>query len=189
MEPEETRDHWNCPFFRYCWDSGMSRLPTIGNCPECAPQKRSVFKRLGPITPQHEKAESLRNRAFEGEEEDKCHRPRWCPDGLSRSQKRRIQRLRTLEEAEAQYLEVLRKARPDLASKIRQPGETEPRPRKKEWRPKQGKADEGASAGYPKQRKADEGASAGVNMVFVLPGEFHGPSLEEAPVAQLDLGP
>ena len=26
-------------------------------------------------------------------------------------------------------------------------------------------------------------------MVFVLPAEFHAPSLEEAPVAQLDLGP
>jgi hypothetical protein len=25
---EDTRDHWHCPFFKYCWDSGMSRLPT-----------------------------------------------------------------------------------------------------------------------------------------------------------------
>jgi hypothetical protein len=21
---EDARDHWRCPFFRYCWDSGMS---------------------------------------------------------------------------------------------------------------------------------------------------------------------
>jgi hypothetical protein len=21
---EDTRDHWHCPFFKYCWDSGMS---------------------------------------------------------------------------------------------------------------------------------------------------------------------
>jgi hypothetical protein len=21
---EGTRDHWHCPFFKYCWDSGMS---------------------------------------------------------------------------------------------------------------------------------------------------------------------
>jgi hypothetical protein len=21
---EDARDHWHCPFFRYCWDSGMS---------------------------------------------------------------------------------------------------------------------------------------------------------------------
>jgi hypothetical protein len=27
--------HWDCPFFKYCWDAGMSRLPTVDNCPEC----------------------------------------------------------------------------------------------------------------------------------------------------------
>jgi hypothetical protein len=169
---EDTRDHWHCPFFRYCWDSGMSRLPTIDNCPECTSHKRSVFERLGP---RQEKAESSRNRTFEEEEDDKYHRPRWCPDGLSRSQKRRVQKLRTLEEVEAQYLEVLRKTRPDLATKIRYPREAEPRRHRKEWR--------------PKQKEADEGASADVNMVFVLPAEFNAPSHEEAPVAQLDLGP
>jgi hypothetical protein len=21
---EDTRDHWHCPFFKFCWDSGMS---------------------------------------------------------------------------------------------------------------------------------------------------------------------
>ena len=26
------RDHWHCPFFRYCWNSGMSRLSTIDDC-------------------------------------------------------------------------------------------------------------------------------------------------------------
>ena len=29
-EQEDADKHWNCPFFRYCWNSGMSRLPTIG---------------------------------------------------------------------------------------------------------------------------------------------------------------
>jgi hypothetical protein len=43
------------------------------------------------------------------EEEDKYHHPRWCPDGLNRSQKRKVQRLRSLEEAEAKYIESLRK--------------------------------------------------------------------------------
>ena len=81
----------------------------------------------------------------------------------------------TLEEVEAQYVEVLRKARPDLASKIRQPREAGSCPQKKEWR--------------PKKKKADEEASARVNMVFVLPAEFNAPTLEEALVAQLDLGP
>jgi hypothetical protein len=32
---EDTRDHWHCPFFRYCWDSGMKRLLTLEDCPEC----------------------------------------------------------------------------------------------------------------------------------------------------------
>ncbi|KAK1626763.1 hypothetical protein QYE76_001078 [Lolium multiflorum] len=34
--------HWDCPFFRHCWDSGMSRLPTIGNCPECKQKKETA---------------------------------------------------------------------------------------------------------------------------------------------------
>jgi hypothetical protein len=119
----DMRDHWHCPFFKYCWNSGTSRLPTIGNCPECRPRKCdagevSVFQRLGPIPPQDEKAESSHWGDFKDEEEDKYHRPRWCPDGLSRSQKRRVQRLCSLEEAEAQYLEVLRKARPVLVVKV-----------------------------------------------------------------------
>jgi hypothetical protein len=29
---EDARDHWHCPFFRYCWDSDMSRLPTTRDC-------------------------------------------------------------------------------------------------------------------------------------------------------------
>ena len=53
------------------------------------------------------------------EEEDWYHRPRWCPDGLNHSQKRIVQLLRNLEEAEARYLDVLRKARPDLAEQVR----------------------------------------------------------------------
>jgi hypothetical protein len=83
----------------------MSRLPTINNCLECGPQKHdakgvSVFQCLGPMPPQDKQAKSSRGENFE-EEEDKYHRPRWCLDGLSRPQKHRIQRLCTLEEAEA----------------------------------------------------------------------------------------
>jgi hypothetical protein len=108
---EDTRDHWYCPFFRYYWNSGMSQLPTINNCPECGPQKHdakgvSVFQRLAPMPPQDKQAKLSHGENFEEEEEDKYHRPRWCPDGLSHSQKRMIQRLCTLEEAEAQYLEM-----------------------------------------------------------------------------------
>jgi hypothetical protein len=96
------------------------------------------------------------------------------PDGLSHSQKRRVQRLRSLEEAEAQYLEMLRKARPDLAVKVHCTQEKESCPRK-EWR--------------PKPTKADGTTSAGTNMVFILPLEFYAPERKELPVAQLDFGP
>ncbi|KAK1603643.1 hypothetical protein QYE76_027316, partial [Lolium multiflorum] len=185
-ERDDEDRHWDCPFFRHCWDSGMSRLPTIGNCPECNQKKKeaanvSVFKRLGPLPPQSKRAESPRLEGLEDsedegeEEEDRYHRPRWCPDGLSRSQKRRVQRLHGLEEAERLYLHTLRKARPDLAAKVQRTLEKEGRPRKMEWR--------------PKQRKADDDTSAGTNMVFILPSEFNAPGLDEAPVAQLDCGP
>jgi hypothetical protein len=46
---EDTRDHWHCPFFKYCWDSGISRLPTTKDCLEYGSRKRdaegvSVFR-------------------------------------------------------------------------------------------------------------------------------------------------
>jgi hypothetical protein len=69
------------------------------------------------MPPQDKQARPSRKENFE-EEEDMYHRSCWCPDGLSRSQKRRVQRLCNLEEAEAQYLEMLRKARPDLEVKV-----------------------------------------------------------------------
>src|SRR5215217_91796 len=159
----------------------MSRLPTIENCPECKQKRKgtnevSVFERLGPLPPQNKRAESSQDEDFEeSEEEDRYHRPRWCPDGLSHSQKRRVQRLRNWEEAEVQYLYTLRKARPDLAVKIQQTLETEARPPKKVWR--------------PKQTKADAETSADTNMVFILPSEFRAPSDEEVSVAQFDCGP
>jgi hypothetical protein len=86
-----------------------------------------------------------------------------------------VQRLRSLEEAEAQYLEILRKARPDLAEKVHHPQKVEMSSSKKVWR--------------PKKSKADVKTSADAHMVFVLPAEFDAPSQEEVLVAQLDLGP
>ena len=104
----------------------MSRLPTIDDCLECRPWGRqpgetSVFQRLGPKTRHNDHVERPSRDDFEVEEEDKYHRPWWCPNGLNRSQKRRVQRLRNLEEAEAKYLDVLRKARPDLAEQVKRP--------------------------------------------------------------------
>jgi predicted Zn-ribbon and HTH transcriptional regulator len=45
---EDSRDHWHCSFFKHCWNSGMSQLPIVSNCPECRPRwhdprKVSVF--------------------------------------------------------------------------------------------------------------------------------------------------
>jgi hypothetical protein len=174
---EDTRDHWHFPFFKYCWNSGMTRLPTINNCLKCGPRKHdakgvSVFQHLGSMPPQDKQTKSSHGENFE--EEDKYHRPRWCPDGLSRSQKHRIQRLCTLEEAETQYLEMLRKACPNLAVHVHCTQKNESHPRKKEWR--------------PKPTKADGTTSAGPNMVFVLPPEFYAPDRKELPVARLDFG-
>jgi hypothetical protein len=83
--------------------------------------------------------------------------------------------LRSLEEAEAKYLEILRKTHPDLADKVHYTQKRESRPPRKEWR--------------PRSTKADAKTSADAHMVFVLPVEFHARGREELSVAQLDLGP
>jgi hypothetical protein len=120
---EDTRDHWHCRFFKFCWVSGMSRLPFVNDCSECRSWKRDaegilVFRHLGPVPPQHEQAKPPCKKEDFEEEEEKYHQLRWCPDGLNHSQKYRVQRLRSLEEAEAKYLVMLRKACPDLADKV-----------------------------------------------------------------------
>jgi hypothetical protein len=125
------------------------------------------------MPPQDKRAKPSREENFEGGE-DKYHQLHWCPDGLSRSKKRRVQRLHNLEEAEGQYLEMLRKACPDLAVKVHCTQEKESCPRKKEW--------------CPKPTKAYGTTSVGTNMVFVLPSEFYAPDRKELPVAQLDFG-
>ena len=117
-----------------------------------------MFQRLGPKADREGRDARPPREDPEPEEEDKYHHPRWCPDGLSRSQKRRVQRLRNLEEAKAKYLDTLRKARPDLVEQVRHPQKPEGPPPKKEWRVKQPKA-------YVKP-------SADINMVFMLPSEF-----------------
>jgi hypothetical protein len=83
--------------------------------------------------------------------------------------------LRSLEEAEAKYLETLRKARPDLADKVHCMQKRESRPPRKEWR--------------PRSTKANAKTLADVHMVFVLPAEFHARGREELSVAQIDFGP
>ena len=73
-EQESMDRHWDCPFFKHCWNSG-SRLPTIDDCPECGQQKKdtgvtSVFERLGPLPSQNERAESSREKDFEESEDE-----------------------------------------------------------------------------------------------------------------------
>jgi hypothetical protein len=80
-----------------------------------------------------------------------------------------------LEEAEAKYIESLRKARPDFAEQVHRVHKKESRPPRKEWR--------------PKSTRADVKISADTHMVFVLPAEFHTRIHEESSFAQLDLGP
>ncbi|KAK1647730.1 hypothetical protein QYE76_065535 [Lolium multiflorum] len=79
----------------------------------------------------------------------------------------RVQRLRGLEEAERLYLHTLRKARPDLAAKVQRTLDEEGLPQRKEWR--------------PKQRKADDETSAGTNMVLVRPAKCRAPRSHDAP--------
>jgi hypothetical protein len=133
-----------------------------------------MFQRIGHMPHLDKRAKPSREENFEGGE-DKYHQLRWCPDGPSRSQKHRVQWVRNLEEAEAQYLEMLRKARLDLAVKVHCTQEKKSRPRKKEWR--------------PKPIKVDGTTSVGTNMVFVLPPEFYALYRKELLVAQLDFGP
>jgi hypothetical protein len=86
-----------------------------------------------------------------------------------------VQQLRSLAEAEARYLELLRKACPDLADKVHYTQKRESHPPRKEW--------------WPRSTRADVKTSADTHMVFVLPAEFHARGHEELSVAQLDLGP
>jgi hypothetical protein len=132
------------------------------------------FPRLGPVPTQQEQVRSPQRRVDLEEEEDKYHHPRWCSDGLNHSQKCRVQRLHSLEEAEARSLESLRKAHPDLADKVYHVQKRESRPPRKEWQ--------------PKLTRADMRTSADTHMVFELHAEFHARAHEES-VAQLDLGP
>jgi len=42
-EREQVESHWQCPFFRYCWNEGL-RLPNRDNCPECSNQHREYWQ-------------------------------------------------------------------------------------------------------------------------------------------------
>jgi predicted nucleic acid-binding Zn-ribbon protein len=94
------------------------KLPTLRNCPECsdryfeyrqeAANRRSVHERIGRIHPSEDRCQKIeiidhpRKRqadlrwADQEEDEDEYvwQKGQWCPPGLRKSQKRRVQRLR-----------------------------------------------------------------------------------------------
>ena len=92
---------------------------------------------------------------------DRTNQPQWCPGGLSRSQKRRVQRLCQLEIIEEEQEQTLN--RKGVKSQV--------------WRAKH-RADGDQDS---------ESSAAPINMVFIMPKEFmapcgedHVPELEEA---------
>jgi hypothetical protein len=106
--------------FRHCWNEGL-KLPTLKNCPECSDKyfeyrqetanRRSVHERIGRIHPNddrrqkievidHPRKRQANQRWADQEEEEREYiwqEGQWCPPGLRKSQKRRVQRLRNRE--------------------------------------------------------------------------------------------
>ena len=120
------------------------KLPSRNNCPECSDQyfeyrqsranRRSIHERIGIQFPEGDRRlkinDSERQRRkriadqnwanYDDEEEDYqeyvWQKGQWCPPGLRKSQRRRVQRLRSkeLKQAAAERRQVWRpKRRPD----------------------------------------------------------------------------
>ena len=151
-------------------------------------KKVSVHDRLGGRTmlrdsagrrvPAHDRLEQMADdrvqdnqpmRRDPEREPDRTDQSQWCPGGLTRSQKRHVQRLRQLEIIEEEQEQILRKK--GIMSQV--------------WRAKP-RADSDQDSGS---------STVPINMVFIMPKEFmapgdedHEPELEEA-MAQLNLEP
>jgi hypothetical protein len=119
---EQERAHWGCAFFRHYWNEGL-KLPTQNNCPECSDKyteyrqdianRRSVHERIGRVHPSDSRRLKINriddqprkrhaDHRWVDHEEEEDHeyvwqKGQWCPPGLRRSQKRRVQRLRNQE--------------------------------------------------------------------------------------------
>jgi hypothetical protein len=112
---------WGCAFFRHCWNEGL-KLPTLNNCPKCSDKyteykqdtvnRRSIHERIGRIHPSdgwrikisevndQPRKRYVDHRWVDHEEQEREYvwqKGQWCPPGLRRSQKRRVQRLRNQE--------------------------------------------------------------------------------------------
>jgi hypothetical protein len=118
---EQEHAHWGCAFFKHCWNEGL-KLPTLKNCPECSDKyfeyrqetvsRRSVHERIKRMHPNdgrrlkinevidHPRKRQVDQRWADQEEEEREYiwqQGQWCPPGLRKSQKRRVQRLRNQE--------------------------------------------------------------------------------------------
>jgi hypothetical protein len=118
---EQERAHWGCAFFRHCWNEGL-KLPTLRSCPECSDiyfeyrqetaNRRPVHERIGRIYPSDDRRQKIieiidhpRKRQADhrwADQEEEEHEyiwkeGQWCPPGLRKRQKRRVQRLRNRE--------------------------------------------------------------------------------------------
>jgi hypothetical protein len=117
----QERAHWGCAFFRHCWNEGL-KLPTLRNCLECSDRyfeyrqeainRRSVHERIGRIHPSDDRRQKIievidhprkrqADQRWTDQEEDEdeyiWQEGQWCPPGLRKSQKRRVQCLRNRE--------------------------------------------------------------------------------------------
>jgi hypothetical protein len=119
---EQERAHWGCAFFRHCWNEGL-KLPTHNNCLECSDKytayrqdianRRSIHERIGRMHPSDGRRLNIdriddqpRKRHADHrwvDHEDKedhkyvWQKEQWCPPGLRRSPKRRVQCIRNQE--------------------------------------------------------------------------------------------
>jgi hypothetical protein len=118
---EQKCAHWGCAFLRHWWNEGL-KLPTLKNCPKCsnkyteyrqkAVNRQSVHERIGRIYPNdgrrqkinevngHPRKRQADQKWVDQEEQERKYiwqEGQWCPPGLRRSQKRRVQRLRNQE--------------------------------------------------------------------------------------------
>ena len=152
----------------------MEQLPTPEDCPECSTQpsqgrRRSVFQRLEhPSSPPPRQASLGRHPQEEPDRKcEESHLLRWCPYGLSKSQKRRVQHLRSLEQAEENYLRLLKQVNSG-------PVVIPPPCRECNfvWRRVQSTA---LAANVEASADSAANPSADVNMVFFLPEEFRNP--------------
>lgn len=175
---EQEQSHWHCSFFRYCWNEGL-KLPTTNNCPECRSQylryrqtwtnRRPIHERLGSQAMEDDrhlkisKFEDHRREKFiyqggssrqvhSAEEEVREYvwqKGQWCPPGLRKSQKRRVQRLRNREHEKAFTEEEAAAEKEQVA--------------------------EGKRVWHPKKKPDERKPSVDISMAFFLPAEFEAP--------------